>query len=97
MRAGVSRERHSRSSDSESAQSGNRTQLLRPSGLVTDTQPDTPSGGKRPQRSTKKEQRDNAGRLRSRMSGSEREEATTKQLTKKQAVTDEIDTDTDFF
>lgn len=52
--------------------------------MVTDTQPDPSSGGKRPQHSTKKARRENAGSLRSRTAGHEHEEATTKQLTNRQ-------------
>ncbi|KAH7957830.1 hypothetical protein HPB52_023166 [Rhipicephalus sanguineus] len=72
MPAGVGRGRNSRSRNSQAAHGGTLFQSLRPSG------PGAADGG-RPQRSVKKVRRDAAGRLRSRTSGSEHEEATSKQ------------------
>ncbi|KAH7961486.1 hypothetical protein HPB52_009367 [Rhipicephalus sanguineus] len=93
MPAGVGRGRHNRSRDPEAARGGNRSQPLKSLSLGTDTQP----GEKRPQWSTKKARGDVTGRLRERTSGSEHEEATTKQRPSKQPVAYEMDTDSDFY
>ncbi|KAH7944578.1 hypothetical protein HPB52_021395 [Rhipicephalus sanguineus] len=53
--------------------------------------------GGRPQRSVKKVRRDAAGRLRSRTSGSEHEDATSKQRPSQRPAADDMDTDSDFF
>ncbi|KAH7938797.1 hypothetical protein HPB52_000432 [Rhipicephalus sanguineus] len=92
MPAGVGRGRNSRSRDSEAAHGGTLFQSLRPSGPGAHK-----ADGGRPQRSVKKVRRDAAGRLRSRTSGSEHEEATSKQRLSQRPVADDMDTDSDFF
>ncbi|KAH7968173.1 hypothetical protein HPB52_006424 [Rhipicephalus sanguineus] len=67
-------------------------QSLRPSGPGAHK-----ADGGRPQRSVKKARRDAAGRLRSRTSGSEHEEATSKQRPSQRPAADDMDTDSDFF
>ncbi|KAH7982216.1 hypothetical protein HPB52_003446 [Rhipicephalus sanguineus] len=89
---GVGRGRNSRSRDSEAAHGGNLFQSLRPSGPGAHK-----ADGGRPQRSVKKVRRDAAGRLRSRTSGSEHEEATSKQRPSQRPAADDMDTDSDFF
>ncbi|KAH7940274.1 hypothetical protein HPB52_022594 [Rhipicephalus sanguineus] len=88
----VSRGRNSRSRDSEAAHGGTLFQSPRPSGPGAHT-----ADRGRPQRSVKKVRRDAAGRLRSRTSGSEHEEATSKQRPSQRPVADDMDTDSDFF
>ncbi|KAH7962121.1 hypothetical protein HPB52_020423 [Rhipicephalus sanguineus] len=92
MPAGVGRGRNSRSRDSEAAHGGTLFQSLRPSGPGADK-----ADGGRPQRSVKKVRRDAAGRLRSRTSGSEHEEATSKQRPSQRPAADDMDTDSDLF
>ncbi|XP_037522005.1 filaggrin [Rhipicephalus sanguineus] len=92
MPAGVGRGRYSRSRDSEAGHGGTLFQSLRPSGPGAHK-----ADGGRPQRSVKKARRDAAGRLRSRTSGSEHEEATSKQRPSQRPAADDLDTDSDFF
>ncbi|KAH7939598.1 hypothetical protein HPB52_014808 [Rhipicephalus sanguineus] len=92
MPAGVGRGRNSRSRDSEAAHGGTLFQSLRPSGPGAHK-----ADGGRPQRSLKKVRRDAAGRLRSRTSGSEHEEATSKQRPSQRPAADDMDTDSDLF
>ncbi|KAH7981870.1 hypothetical protein HPB52_001359 [Rhipicephalus sanguineus] len=92
MPAGVGRGRYGRSRGSEAAHGGTLFQSLRPSGPGAHK-----ADGGRPQRSVKKARRDAAGRLRSRTSGSEHEEATSKQRPSQRPAADDMDTDSDFF
>ncbi|KAH7971777.1 hypothetical protein HPB52_002761 [Rhipicephalus sanguineus] len=92
MPAGVGRGRNSRSRETEAARGGTLFQSLRPSGPGAHK-----ADGERPQRSVKKVRRDSAGRLRSRTSGSEHEEVTSKQRPSQRPAADDLDTDSDFF
>ncbi|KAH7939416.1 hypothetical protein HPB52_012234 [Rhipicephalus sanguineus] len=92
MPAGVGGGRNSRSRETEAARGGTLFQSLRPSGPGAHK-----ADGGRPQRSVKKARRDAAGRLRSRTSGSEHEEATSKQRPSQRPAADDMDTDSDFF
>ncbi|KAH7944482.1 hypothetical protein HPB52_020185 [Rhipicephalus sanguineus] len=92
MPAGVGRGRNNRSRDFEVAHGGTLFQSPRPSGPGAHT-----ADRGCPQRSVKKVRRDAAGRLRGRTSGSEHDEATSKQRPSQRPVADDMDTDSDFF